>query len=83
MIPCGFNSLNFSSALLYGDILRSIRDFHEHGARSIGYIDHQSQQQNYKFLVFHASLHMHLFVKVYFTLFIMPIHICTGARFPS
>ena len=27
------------------DILRSIRDFHEHGARSIGYIDHQSQQQ--------------------------------------
>ena len=27
------------------DILRSIRDFHEHGARSIDYIDHQSQQQ--------------------------------------
>ena len=35
---------------------------------------------NYKFLVFHAFLHMHLFVKVY-SLFFMPIHVCTGGAF--
>ena len=60
------------------DILRSIRDFHEHGARSIGYIDHQSQQQ-LQIPCFSMPSSICIFVKVYSLLF-MPIHFCTGER---